>query len=135
MFSSGNDKYSTTTKAKALRRIQKKIWKGTRKRTIRQESEVVTRMLLKQKEEELSQVKAAKTIEMERLRGAIQYAKEKEIARLAKIKDKTVLGLKSSVDNMMVKEIRAITAAVKQTNHTAKDQTSIRWELGYIIFK
>ena len=52
-----------------------------------------------------------------------------------RIKDKTVLGLKSSVDQMMVKEIRAITAAVKQANHTAKDQSSIRWELGYIIFK
>lgn len=52
-----------------------------------------------------------------------------------KIKDQTVLGLKSSVDKMMVKEIREITAALKQINHTAKDQTSIRWELGYIIFK
>jgi len=89
MVSSGNDKYSPTAKAKAIRRIQKKIWKGSKKKTVRQESEVVTTTMLEERKqelsqlkEELSQVKAAKTIEMDGLKEAIQCSEEKEIAKL-----------------------------------------------------
>ena len=52
-----------------------------------------------------------------------------------KIKNQKVTALKASVDKMMVKEIREITAGVINFNHTAKNQSYIRWELGYIIFE
>jgi len=52
-----------------------------------------------------------------------------------KIKDNDDVGLKESADKMVVKEIREISASVRNVDHTAQDQTYIRWELGFIIFE
>ena len=52
-----------------------------------------------------------------------------------KIKSIDDVGLKVSADQMVVKEIREISASIRNVNHTAQDQTYIRWELGFIIFE
>ena len=73
IFCQENARYTPTAKARALQRLQKRIWKKTR-RKMPKESEQVTKVVLERKEKELSEVKAARDKEIAMLKGATQDA-------------------------------------------------------------